>query len=129
MNISIEESREIAIFTAKVMDEKFAKDVMAIDISSISPHFDCFIIASGQSYTQLRALANYVNEAMEEKGLMRVNAKPTTGENPWILMDYSSIVVHIFLEETRKFYNLEKLWHDGWVLFDNSHASSTSSDT
>lgn len=94
------------------LDDKKAKDIKAIDISQLTTIAHFFVMASGTSVTHIKSLADNVEEKLTEKGLKPLH---TEGYNTarWILMDYSDVVVHIFHEEDREFYNLERLWQDG----------------
>lgn len=103
------------VLTEKIVEalkDKKAKDVKSIDISEITVIADYFIICSGTSTTHIKALADEVEAKMEE---MNVEMLRKEGYNSarWILLDFNSAVVHIFHEEDREFYNLERLWADG----------------
>lgn len=96
---------------AKAALAKKAKDVVLIDLRRLSSICDYFIVASGDSTTQIDTIAGNI-----EKELIRQSCKlwyrEGRGEALWILLDYGDVVVHVFYRETRGFYNLEKLWHD-----------------
>lgn len=96
----------------ETLKDKKAKDVKSIDISEITVIADYFIICSGTSTTHIKALADEVEVKMNE---MNVEMLRKEGYNSarWILLDFNSAVVHIFHEEDREFYNLERLWTDG----------------
>ena len=94
----------------KVLEDKMAVDIKAIEITELTIVADYFIIATGTSTTHVKALANEVEEAMTEAGIEPKNIEGrATG---WILMDYGTVVVHIFLPDAREYYNLERLWSD-----------------
>lgn len=76
---------------------------------------DYFIICTGTSNTQIRAIANTLEFKMGEQGLYPAHIEGLD-EATWVLLDYGSVIVHIFNSETRRFYNLEKLWADGAEL-------------
>ena len=109
------EPREMADIAVKALEEKKAIDIKIIDISHISTLADYFIIASGSNRSQVQAMADAVDEALDKMG---VHARSTEGyQNAnWILLDYGDIVVHIFDEENRLFYDLERIWRDGRVI-------------
>ena len=109
------EPREMADIAVKALEEKKAIDIKIIDISHISTLADYFIIASGSNRSQVQAMADAVDEALDKMG---VHARSTEGyQNAnWILLDYGDIVVHLFDEETRLFYDLERIWRDGRVI-------------
>lgn len=97
---------------AAVMDEMKAKDLKLIDIESISSLGDYFVIATGTSSTHVQSLTDKVELKLKEQGEMpiRIEGYRSTG---WILMDYGSVVVHVFTSEAREFYDLDRLWGDG----------------
>ncbi|MGO5335707.1 ribosome silencing factor [Bilifractor sp. LCP19S3_H10] len=109
------EPREMADIAVKALEEKKAIDIKIIDISHISTLADYFIIASGSNRSQVQAMADAVDEALDKMG---VHARSTEGyQNAnWILLDYGDIVVHLFDEENRLFYDLERIWRDGRVI-------------
>lgn len=106
------ESNEMAAKIAEILEGKKAKDLNTIDIKEISILADYFIICSGTSTTHIKTLADEVEEKMEQVGI-RVLHKEGYNSARWILLDYGDVVVHIFHEEDRGFYNLERLWSDG----------------
>ena len=109
------EPREMADIAVKALEEKKAIDIKIIDISHISTLADYFIIASGSNRSQVQAMADAVDEALDKTG---VHARSTEGyQNAnWILLDYGDIVVHLFVVENRLFYDLERIWRDGRVI-------------
>lgn len=106
------ESRELAKIAYNALDEKKGINISIIDISEISTLADYFIIAGGNNENQVKPLANSVEEEM-----YKVDCKPKHIEGfdnaNWILMDFSDIIVHVFNEEDRLFYDLERIWRDG----------------
>lgn len=97
------------------LENKKARDIIAINISRISILTDYFIICSGTSTTHIKSIADELSFKANEIGY---NSFHTEGYESarWILIDYGDIVVHIFHEEDRTFYNLERLWRDGNVI-------------
>ncbi len=94
----------------RVLDKKKAKDIKAIEITEHSIVADYFIICSGTSNTHVKSLADEVEFELKEKGVMPYHIEgKATG---WILLDYNSVLVHVFTGETREYYNLERLWQD-----------------
>jgi ribosome-associated protein len=91
--------------------DKKAKEVLILDLKDLTTITDYFVVCSGESTTQVKAIAEQIKEKFEE-----VNIKPLSIEglhySHWVLMDYGDVIVHIFEEETRMFYELEKLWLD-----------------
>ena len=95
----------------RILDSKKAKDIKVIDISGLTTLGDYFIIATGTSSTQVRALAGEVEEQLKKDGYTgTMEGYDNTG---WVLMDYKDIIVHIFYTEMREHYQLEHLWSDG----------------
>ena len=92
-----------------------AEDIQIIGIRDLTVIADYFIIATGTSSTQVKALADYVEAELGEKEIrpLRVEGYPAAN---WILIDYGSVIVHVFYAETRRFYDLERLWEDGQQL-------------
>lgn len=107
MMTSLEKARQIV----KVLDSKKAKDIKLLEIQKLSSLGDYFIIASGSSNTQVKSLADEVEDSMTKLG---EEPKRVEGHQSaqWILLDYYDVMVHVFLNETREFYNLERLWCD-----------------
>lgn len=97
------------------LDEKLAENITIIDISQISVIADYFLIASGKNSNQVQALVDNVSEQMEKSGYF---CKQTEGYQSasWILLDYQDVIIHVFLNEDREFYNLERIWRDGNFL-------------
>ena len=95
----------------RALDEKKAEDIEVIQITELSVVADYFVIANGTSNTHVRALASEVEDALSKRG---VEAGHIEGRaTGWILLDYGSVVVHVFHKESRAYYNLERLWADG----------------
>ena len=105
-------SLELAKKTAAILDNKKAEQINVIKIEDISSLADYFVIANGTSSTHVRALADELEEKLKTEGV-----SPTRVEgyrsNSWVLLDYSSVVVHVFTGEAREFYDLDRLWADG----------------
>lgn len=101
---------QLAKEIAKVLDEKKAIDIQALQITEQTIVGDYFVIASGTSNTHVKSLADEVDYEIGELGVKpnHIEGKATG----WILLDYGSVLVHIFTRETREYYNLEHLWQD-----------------
>lgn len=106
-------SRELAKIACEALEEKKANDIKVIDISEVSVLADYFIIASGSNRNQVQAMVDSVQEDLFKKA--GAEAKQVEGyqSGNWILLDYSDIIVHVFDEENRLFYDLERIWRDG----------------
>lgn len=104
-------SLEKAKAIVKGLDSKKAKNIKLLEITNLSSLGDYFIIASGNNCSQVRSMAEEVEDVMTKQG-----EEPKRAEgyqtSQWILLDYYDVMVHVFLDETREFYNLERLWCD-----------------
>lgn len=105
-------SLELAECAVKALDAKKAVDLHLLRICDISSLADYFILATGTSSTQVKALADEVEFKLEDLGSQPIR-KEGYRSNSWVLLDYGSAVVHIFTPEARSFYNLDRLWGDG----------------
>jgi len=106
-------SKELAKIACAALEDKKANDIKVIDISGVSVLADYFIIASGANRNQVQAMVDSVQEDLFKKA--GVEAKQVEGYQTanWILLDYGDIIVHVFDEENRLFYDLERIWRDG----------------
>ena len=109
------ESKEMAMKIAKLLDERKAIDVQVIDIALKSSFADYFVMASGGSERQMAALVDNIEELLEPEGVFPKSVEGTRSSG-WILMDYGTVILHVFQGETRQFYDLERLWKDGEQL-------------
>ncbi len=104
-------AREKMELITNVLDRKKAEDIRILSVSDLTILADYFIICSAPSTTQVKALGDTVEEEMDKVGQTLLKKEGKQGLN-WILMDYGDVIVHIFYQETRDFYGLEKLWAD-----------------
>jgi len=97
------------------IDEKFGKDILLLEIGPISSIADYFIIAEARNPNQVNAMVDGVEKALAKYEL---NVRHIEGmqKADWVLMDFGDIIVHIFNEESRKFYDLERTWRDAQVI-------------
>ncbi|HYA86600.1 MAG TPA: ribosome silencing factor [Nitrospirota bacterium] len=104
-------SLEVAQLSAEAADNKKAFDILILDLRSLTYITDYFIICSGGNSSQVGAIADGITQTLAKAG---VHPSHIEGEREasWVLMDYGDIVVHIFSQETRSYYSLEKLWGD-----------------
>ena len=109
-------SKELAKIAYAALEEKKANDIKIIDISNVSVLADYFIIASGSNRNQVQAMVDSVQEDLYKQA--GVEAKQIEGYQSanWILLDYADIIVHVFDEENRLFYDLESIWRDGKIV-------------
>jgi ribosome-associated protein len=102
-------AEQLAIEAARAADDKKATDVRIMDMRDTLGITDYFVIASGRNERQVRRLQDAVEEKLREHGVKPVRREGMRFRR-WILLDYIDVVVHIFLDEDREFYNLERLW-------------------
>lgn len=107
------QAQQTAVYAVQTLDKHLGKDIRMIDVEEVTSICDCFVIAHGGSSTQVRALADYVEQELKEKhGIEPLRMEGYNSTN-WILIDYGDVIVHVFNEEMRGFYDLERLWKDG----------------
>ena len=109
------DAKEMAVLAARALDSKKGRDIKVVEVGALTTLADYFIIANGSSNTQINALCDVVELELakaEEKPLRREGYRDGT----WVLLDYGCIVVHVFSEEARQFYGLERLWNDGKLM-------------
>lgn len=108
-------AREAARLAVEALSDKKAEDLKIIDISDVTVIADYFIIASGTNFNQVQAMADNVEETLGKAGFVPRQIEGYR-EASWILMDYNDIIVHIFTEENREFYDIERIWRDGTLI-------------
>lgn len=108
-------SKEMTKLIIDALEEKKAEEIKVLDIEHVSSIADYFIIASGTNRNQVQAMADSVEETLGRAGVEPKQIEGYQNAN-WILMDYRDVVVHIFDEENRLFYDLERIWRDGKVI-------------
>lgn len=101
--------RKIATLAGEACEEKQGGDVVILDLRRLNTIASYFVIASGNSDRHVRAIADNVAERLEEK---KIHTRHREGQEDarWMLLDYVDVIIHVFHHETRKFYNLERLW-------------------
>ena len=104
-------ANEVALTVTKALDEKKGMNIKLLKIDKVSSLADYFLICTGTSNTHVKTLCDYAEYAMEQLGEPMLGREGHRG-NSWELLDYGSIVVHVFTEEAREFYALERLWAD-----------------
>lgn len=112
---TVSTEKMMAQIACKAIDDKKGQDIKIIDIHNVSVIADYFVIASGTNSNQVQAIVDNVEEQLGRAGF---EAKQIEGNrnSSWILMDYGDVIVHVFDEENRLFYDLERIWRDGKVL-------------
>ena len=107
----VTDSRTKSLLCLKAALEKKALDPVLIELKGTTSFTDYFLLCSGKSDRQVQAIAQGIEEALKKNGVRPLGQEGTTG-GKWILIDYEDVVVHVFLEPVRKFYDLEGLWID-----------------
>ncbi len=105
------DSRTKSLLCLKTAIEKKALNPVLLELKEITSFTDYFLLLSGKSDRQVQAIAQGIEEALKKKGIRPLGQEGTLG-GKWVLMDYEDVVVHIFLEPIRNFYDLEGLWLD-----------------
>ena len=104
-------AKEVAVQVTKALDEKKGMDIKLLRINDVSSLADYFLICTGTSNTHVKTLCDYAEYTMEQLGEPMLGREGHRG-NSWDLLDFGTIVVHVFTEEARQFYALERLWAD-----------------
>lgn len=103
---------EIVKIACKALEDKKAVDIKVINISEVSVMADYFIIAGGENKNQIQALYDNVEHELAKSGVMPKHIEGNQNTN-WILLDYGDVIIHVFNQEDRLFYDLERIWKDG----------------
>ena len=96
----------------QTLDKHKGGDIRVLYISDLTSIADYFVIVEGTSSTQVRSLSDYVEVALKEQGIEPLHTEGYDGSS-WVLLDYGSVVLHVFQPSAREYYNLEHLWKDG----------------
>ena len=104
-------AKQIAYEVTKALDSKKGMNIKLLKIDKVSSLADYFLICTGTSNTHVKTLCDYAEATLEQLGEVMLGREGHRG-NSWELLDYGSIVVHVFTEEAREFYSLERLWAD-----------------
>ncbi|MGN6198401.1 ribosome silencing factor [Humibacter sp.] len=104
-------SRELLQLAVDAADSKAATDLVALDVSGPLPLVDVFLLASGNSERNVIAIAAEIEDRLNEAGTKTLRREGRS-EGRWILLDFGDLVVHVFHQEDRAFYSLERLWKD-----------------
>ena len=102
-------SREDAVSAAEAALDKKAQDIVLLEVSQVTTYADYFLICSGRSPIQVKAIVASIEQQLKDRGIRPLHIEGQS-EARWILMDYDELIVHVFHEESRGFYDLERLW-------------------
>ncbi len=102
---------EMVECAVNALQEKMAHDVVSLHVGTVTAITDYFVIATGNSKTQIDAMVDGVEESMKDSGYELI-AREGKSQGGWILLDYNDVVIHIFDQEMREFYNLDNSWRD-----------------
>lgn len=103
--------REIADLIVKTLDGKMADDIKLLRTTDVTVLADFFVICTARSTTQIKTLADEVEAVLEAHGENKLHREGYRSGG-WVLLDYGCVIVHLFMDESRKFFNLERLWAD-----------------
>lgn len=106
------DSKEMAKLVCSALEDKKAEDIKVINIAEVSVLADYFIIASGTNRSQVQAMSDNVEEVLGRAGVSPRQIEGYQTAN-WVLLDYGDVIVHVFDQENRLFYDLERIWRDG----------------
>lgn len=106
-------SKELAVAVCKALADKRGKDIVALYVREKTDLCDYFIVASGSNAPQIRAMGERVEELIEREYGLVPSRTEGVRDGRWAVVDYGDVIVHIFNDETRLFYHLERLWTDG----------------
>lgn len=110
--MNLQDPKTLALEIAKALDKKKADSIKVLKVHDLTVLTDYFVIASGGSTTHVAALADEVEYVLDQQGVKPYHTEGYDTKN-WVLLDYSSVIVHVFVPGTRDFYDLEHLWADG----------------
>jgi len=109
---TLDDSRQWAVVAARAADSKLARDVVVLDVAEVLSLCGWFVIASAGNERQVKAVCDEVEEQVAAAGGPRPRRIEGLQDREWVLMDYGDLVVHVFQDEQREFYDLERLWAD-----------------
>ncbi|MFW5686769.1 MAG: ribosome silencing factor [Halanaerobium sp.] len=115
--------KDIALMAADAADDKKAEDIDVLNVQGLTVIADYFVICSGNSDQQVRAIARAVDEKLSEKG---IEPKKMAGMDDarWVLIDYADVIVHVFQKREREYYDLERLWSDAEKILRQSEGEN-----
>ena len=108
--------RELALLAARALSEKKGREIQVLEIADLTTLADYFVLCTGSSNTQINALVDNVEKVLTEQAGEEPLHREGYRGGTWVLLDYGCVAVHVFNEEARAFYGLERLWSDGHAL-------------
>ncbi len=109
------EPAELAKRIVDIIADKKGEDIIMMDLQPVSTVTDYFVLCSGNSERQVRAIVEDTAKKLKELGVLPLHIEGTASSG-WVLMDYNSVIVHVFVPEVRQYYRLERLWSDAPVI-------------
>lgn len=107
--------KEMALLLAKALDSKKGRNILVLETDGLTTLADYFVLCTGSSAPQLKALADAAEKSMKENDILPHHIEGHRG-GTWILQDYGDVVLHLFSAEAREFYDLDRLWQDAKVV-------------
>ncbi|MEA2704560.1 MAG: ribosome-associated protein [Actinomycetota bacterium] len=121
----LEQIRQWCVTAAKAADDKKGEDTMVLEVGSILAITDAFVITSGRNHRQVDAIAEEVEAQLGRDAGIKPLRTEGRDQDEWVLLDYGDFVVHVFLDETRRYFDLERLWSDApRIEWEDSQARS-----
>ncbi len=111
----MEKIKELVKLMAEACEDEKAIDVTVLNVHELTVLVDYFVIASGRSIIQVKSIVEHVEEVLEENGVVPLR-RAGHAEGKWVVLDYGSIMLHVFRQEEREYYDLENLWGDAQVM-------------
>lgn len=112
----LDDPKNLAEYISKLILQKKGEDIQIFDLRKITSITDFFVICTASSDVHTKAIADFISEETKKKGYKPWHSEGYTNLS-WVLIDFVDVVVHIFLKETRKYYNLEGLWGDAEITY------------
>jgi len=110
-----------ACLCARVAADNKARDIVVLDMRGITPLYDFFVLATGNSRRQVHTITEEIDATLRERGDLRLSVEGYEGSK-WVVQDYGDVVMHVFAPDTREYYAIEDLWADAprveWQLYD-----------
>ena len=112
MTTTADQVRQWARSAARAASAKGGEDTVVIEVGAVLAITDAFVITSGRNTRQVKTIAEEVEATLKAEGGISPLRVEGVGDSHWVLLDYGDLVIHVFLDETREFYDLERLWSD-----------------